>query len=375
MFAYLRGEIVSLQEKNDELTGKLRRTETGHHDLASKADSSDATLTSFRSRTQDLTKANDVLVKEVFKYKHDALSLRRTHQAKTIQLSTKLEAVEQELESVSAAQQSEIKALTKSMKETQKLFDGEKKSLKNEYNLLKKEYTSQVRRLKDDRRQTQQAHHDYLTGLMEVLETTHAIREKETARISAELNAVKEEKDSQIIALQKQMGILRSKNQQSSKKQAFVAPRKVSVTFIRKQLETKSGRRELRSAQFDETVQQASNLITSGHFMSPRVDATGVIDVSAQQDTVEKITGMINFLGHLYKEEEKSQGNADLATCELMEQYVAATEPEEAVSVLQQRLSKMELKMAKLTEELREKEHCKRCAIREAAARRLTHGP
>ena len=372
-FAYLRGEIVSLQENNDELTGKLERTETRRRDLASKADSSDATSTSFRSRTQDLTKANDVLVKEVFKYKHDAISLRRTHQAKTIQLSVKLEAAEQELESVSAAQESEIKALKDSMKETHKLVDGEKQSLKNEYNLLEEKYTSQVRRLKDDRRQTQQAHHDYLTQLMEVLETTHAMREKETARISAELTAVKEEKDSHIIALQKQVEIL---HQQSSKKQAFVAPPFVSVTSIQKQLETNSGRRELRSAQFDETVQNVSNLITSGDFMCPRVDETGVIDVSAQQDTAEKITGMINFLGQLYKEEERSQGNSDFATCELMEQYVAATEPDKAVSGLQQLLSKMELKMAKLREEVREKEkHCKRCAIREAAARRLTHGP
>jgi hypothetical protein len=372
MFAYLRGEIVSLQEKNDELTGKLKRTETGQRDLTSKAESS---LTSFRSRTQDLTKANDVLVKEVFKYKHDAISLRRTHQAKTIQLSAKLEAAELELESVSAAQESEIKALKKSMKETHKLFDGEKQSQNNEHNLLKEKHTSKVRRLKDGRRQTQQAHHDYLTRLMEVLETTHAMREKETARISAELNAVKEEKDSQIIALQKQVEILRSKNQQSSKKLACVAPPIVSVTSTRKQLETNSSvRRELRSGEFDETVQKVKNLITSGDFMCPRVDETGVIDVSAQQDTAEKITGMINFLGQLYNEEETSQGNADFATCELMEQYVAATEPEEAVGGLQQRLSKMELKMAKLREELREKEHCKRCAIREAAARRLTHG-
>jgi hypothetical protein len=371
MFAYLRGEIVSLQENNVELTGKLKRTETRRRDSASKADSSDATSTSFRSRTQDLTKANDVLVKEVFKYKHNAISLRRTHQTKTIQLSAKLEAAEQELESVSAAQESEIKALKKSMKETHKLYDGEKQSLKNEHNLLKEKYSGQVRGLKDDRRQTQQAHHDYLARLMEVLETTHAMREKETARISAELNAVKEEKDSQIIALQKQVEMY----QQSSKKQAFVGPPVVAVTSIRKQLETNSGRRELRSAQFDETVQKVSNLITSGDFMSPRVDETGVIDVSAQQDTAEKITGMIDFLGQLYKEEEKSQGGADFATCELMGQYVAATEPKEAASGLQQELSKMELKMAKLKEELREKEHCKRCAIREAAARRLTHGP
>jgi hypothetical protein len=389
MFASLRGEIASLREKNDELTGELKRTETGRRDLACKADSSDATLTSFRSKTQDLAKANDALVKEVFKYKHEATSLRRSHQAKTIQLSAKLEAAEQELESVFTEQESEIKALKKSMKETQKCFDGEKQALKTEYTLLKEKHTAQVRRLKDDRRQTQQAHHDYLSQLMEVLETTHAMREKETARISAELNEAKEEKDSQIIALQKQVEILRSKNNEQSCKnneQAFVAPPPIvsssSATSIRKhQLESNTRRREQRSVQFDETVHEVSNLMTSGDFMCPRVDETGVIDVSAQQDTIEKITDMMNFLRQLYQEEEKSQDTtADLATCELMmEQYVpvpvACTEPEQGVSGLKQQLSKMELQMTNLKEELREKEHCKRCAVREAAARRLTHGP
>jgi hypothetical protein len=44
----------------------------------------------------------------------------------------------------------------------------------------------------------QHSHHDYLAKLMDVLETTHAARESKTARISSELSAVKDEKDTQI---------------------------------------------------------------------------------------------------------------------------------------------------------------------------------
>jgi hypothetical protein len=72
--------------------------------------------------------------------------------------------------------------------------------------------------------------------------------------------------------------------------------------------------------------------------------------------------------------EEDSQHKTSQASLELVEEYVAVTEPIRTLQEMKERLANMELETSRLREELREKETCKRCAVRDSAARRRIHG-
>jgi hypothetical protein len=57
-----------------------------------------------------------------------------------------------------------------------------------------------------------------------------------------------------------------------------------------------------------------------------------------------------------------------------MEEFVTVSEPQQAIRKLRNQLARMEIEAERLRDELLEKEHCKKCAVREAAARRRLHG-
>jgi hypothetical protein len=115
---------------------------------------------------------------------------------------------------------------------------------------MESEHLVEVLRLKDELRRT---HHDYLAKLMDVLETTHAARESETVRISAELNAVKEEKDSQIRSLLREVETLRDFNRSDiSAVQSQMQSKVTEVTVMRRELERNSVARGQRSIKFTE---------------------------------------------------------------------------------------------------------------------------
>jgi S-adenosylmethionine:tRNA-ribosyltransferase-isomerase (queuine synthetase) len=124
---------------------------------------------------------------------------------------------------------------------------------------MESEHLVEVLRLKDELRRT---HHDYLAKLMDVLETTHAARESETARISAELNAVKEEKDSQIRSLLREVETLRDFNRSDiSAVQSQMQSKVTEVTVMRRELERNSVARGQRGIKFTEVSSKLSQLV------------------------------------------------------------------------------------------------------------------
>ena len=157
--------------------------------------------------------------------------------------------MEEELQCVTSLREIDVKALANALKENQKHSDNEQHALKHETALLKEQHVGQVRKLKTKIRKTQESHQVYLTRLMDVLETTHALREQETASISAELCAAKQEKDSHILMLQQEVRALRAMKGGSKNIKSAVNSRS-----MRKHLERESDSRARRSAQFDVIV-------------------------------------------------------------------------------------------------------------------------
>lgn len=104
------------------------------------------------------------------------------------------------------------------------------------------------------------------------------------------------------------------------------------------------------------------------------VDDWDLENAAAQQETAQKMAEMVDILSHLYKMEEDYQAKTSQTSLALVEEYVAATEPDHAVQELKERLANMELEASRLREELREKETCRRCDARDAAAHRRIHG-
>ena len=73
--------------------------------------------------------------------------------------------------------------------------------MKHEIALLKKEHSTKIKMLSDELHKTQECYQEYLNKLVYVLETTHSMREEETAKMSEELCAIKNGKNNHIILL------------------------------------------------------------------------------------------------------------------------------------------------------------------------------
>lgn len=371
MLASLRSEVASLRENNYEMQLKLQFKDEALQGLAAKLEDSDES-SSFQSRMQDLTKANDALVKEVFKYRNDSGKMKRDSQSKNLQASAKLSALAEELNRVQKLRETETKDLKDTIRLNQKLIEEERSSLKREVSLVQEKYSVDVKKLKQELSSAQTSHQEYLTKIMNVLEDTHKMREEETEKISAELRAVKEEKDNEILMLQQEVKALRVKRGGMKVKKEIRAA--VDSRAIRKQLEYESDSRGRRSAQFDDIVQDLQSLVAESNALPADVEVYDLEEMAAQQERGQKMSEMVDLLNDLYRLEEDSQDKISQESLTLVEEYVGVTEPHRTVHSLRDKLANLEFENSRLLEELREKAGCKRCAVRDSAARRRIHG-
>jgi hypothetical protein len=80
---------------------------------------------------------------------------------------------------------------------------------------------------------------------------------------------------------------------------------------------------------------------------------------------------MVETLIDLYTIGEERQTAKTEQALAAVEDYVAVSEPDKAIKDLRKHLAKAELKRESLRQQLAaEKEYCRRCAVRDAAARR-----
>jgi myosin-5 len=371
MFDYLRKEIFELRSKNSELKEQLHETEKEYRELAAHAESVQATATASRLQVAKLMKSNQVLNNEVTEHRQSMLMLKKELKSIGSERNEEVASVKVDYENILEQKQAEIQELKAMLTKTQQKHEVEKKHLIEHAAKAEEGLMTQILRLKDDLRRTQESHHDYLAKLMDVLETTHQTREQETARISAELLSVKEEKDAQIDALQRELGILRkSKNSfglvASTTPTARTESKVTEVTVLRRELERNGSARQQRSQKFIEVSNRLMAAVSPDNLVaitSARRSRGKKISV-VEEETI-RMKKMIRFLGDLYNLEETSQAKVDQDLLRTMDSYLAALEPNAALEELEVRFKRVVEENKLLKEQLSFQGKCPRCDARD----------
>jgi myosin-5 len=322
----------------------------------------------FKERIADLTKANDGLVKEVFRLRQESSKAKKQHRTTTLEMSSKLSIAEEQLDRTRRKYEKKREHTQRKATENQMRYQEEKRGLNLEILRLEKKYSDNVQRLRDELRKTQESHQQYLAKLMNVLETTHATREKETAKISAELRAIKKEKVCQILMLQKEIKTLRAAKgipPRDNKNVPIINAEQMKNEFLSDADEIAK-----KSQQFNDTVECLTNLITASNALPPAVGPHNMKEVLEQQEAAQRMMEMVETLIDLYTIGEERQTAKTERALAAVEDYIAVSEPDEAIKDLRKRLAKAELERESLRQQLAEKEYCRRCAVRDDAARR-----
>lgn len=322
---------------------------------------------SFSKRVDDLCKANDGLIKEVFKLRNETASLRKKHYTSTLQMSSKLSLAEDEIKNTRRKCEKKVQGLERKLKERESQIVEAKQSLNTEVSLLKQGHTASVNKLRRELRKTQESHQEYLTKLMGVLEATHAMREEENTKIAKELRSIKREKDHQILMLQQEVKALRAAKgvQKQVEPSVFIDARSLKEEILSNGDEIADS-----SRQFNDAIETLTNLVAASNTLPAAVGRHNMEEVIAQQDRAQEMIEMIEILLHLYSNGEERQTTKNISSLDLVENYIAISEPDDAIRELRERLAEAELEGERLREELRQNEYCKRCEVREKAARR-----
>jgi myosin heavy subunit len=322
---------------------------------------------SFKKRIDELTKANDGLIQEVFKLRHETASLRKKEHASTVQMSSKLCLAEEEIIKMRTKYERKVQGLEAKLKEKESRLVEEKQSMDQELALLRENHTSSVQQLKYELRKTQESHKQYLTKLMDVLETTQKMRKEENSKISKELHAIQREKDHQILMLQQEVKALRAAK---GVEKRVDSSSYIDAPAMKEELISDADEIAENSQQFNDAIETLTNLVAASNTLPAAVGKHNMKEVMAQQDRAQEMIEMIEILLQLYSVGEQRLTTKNKKSLDLVEDYIAISEPDDAIRDLREHLAEAELEIDRLRHELREKEKCKKCEIREKAARR-----
>lgn len=368
MFDYLRKEIFNIRGTNSELKAHLRLADEEKREVETHAERAEAAATASRLQVTNLTKTKANLNKVVDDYKQEVSGLKK--KIKTVG-SERIEAVasvEVGFEKLLEEKCDEIEKLKTTLKKSKKRHDIEILQLQQQAAKTEEGHVTEIMRLKDDLRRTQESHHDYLAKLMDVLETTHQTREQETARIAAELLDVKEEKDSQIHTLQREVETLRRIKKSGPPAIAATIPQLESktsdVTVVQRELERTSAARQQRSQKFLEVSSRLMEAVSPDNLVTiTSVRRARGAKISVVEEEAIRMKKMIRFLGDLYNLEETSQGKVDHDMLKSMDSYMAALEPNTALMKMELSVQQLEAENKRLKEQA--SGQCPRCEARD----------
>ncbi|KAL3924380.1 MAG: hypothetical protein SGILL_001080 [Bacillariaceae sp.] len=322
----------------------------------------------FKSRVADLAKANNSLVKEVFKLRQECNKTNKQKRMDALQSNSVLQLAVEDKEQMRRNCEKRIQSMERRLFENQERQAEERMLKSRDIDALEENYSENVAKLRDELRKTQDSHQNYLAKLMAVLETTQSMREKETAKISAELRAIKKEKDNQILMLQQELKAARAAKgiiiSSEEAKPLIDSPR------MKKELLSDADGIAKCSQKFNDTVEKLTNLITSSHALPPVVGPHNMAEVMEEQENAQRMMEMVGVLIDLYSVGEARQTSSNERALAAVNDYIALSEPDEAIRLLRERLAQVELENGNLKQELHVKDHCRRCAVRDEAARR-----
>jgi hypothetical protein len=351
--AYAKSQIhqlkrEQLREKKREIEGSFEIEEMieGNIDISSPANAaSEEMVKSLNARIKELTKTNGGLVKEVFKVRHEKVRMHKQHQSATLQMSSKLSAVEDELESTRRKYEKKKEKIERQNFENDMLLVDRKREVKHEIVLLEENHSTKIKMLSDELRKTQECHQEYLNKLVDVLETTHSMREEETAKMSEELCAIKKEKNNQIILLHKEVKALRSITGRTKESRSLpYAEAQARKNDILHNIDE-----DARNLQrFEEVAKDLVNLI--------------VVNLIARSSNAQHMTEMIGFLQRMYKNSAESLTLKNKRSLGTIYDHIAVSERFETITDLKERIMQTEFQRERLREKLRKKKTCDRCA-------------
>jgi myosin heavy subunit len=370
MFDYLRKEIFMLRQNNGELKAHLRLVEEEKRELDARAETAEATATASRLQVTTLTKSRAKLNKTIDDYKHEVSGLKKHLKAIESEQLEKAASVKVDYDNILQEKNEEINQIKRSLNKTMKRHELDIIQLQQQATKIEEGHVTEIMRLKDELRRTQESHHDYLAKLMDVLETTHQAREQETARIANELLIVKEEKDSQIHDLQREVETLRRIKMSGPATSSLTIPKlenKIKeVTLVRQEFDRNSAARQQRTQKFMEVSSRLvdavspDNLVTITSARRARGKTMSVVE----EETI-RMKKMIRFLGDLYNLETTSQGKVDEELLKSMDSYMAALEPNTALMKMELLSQQLEAENKRLKGQISAQGQCPRCEARD----------
>lgn len=366
MYGHLWEEIKSLRSENDELRTKLASSDAERRILEIQKERSDATVSTYHSRIKGLLKANDALVKEVEATRLEASGATRKVHENQRELEAKLSKAEKELERVKSMHQKRLEELENEVKESQAQNKEVQRRLEKEILRRKEKQENEKKKIEEELNAAKKSHQQQMTKLIDVLDNGQSKRQEEMTKLTAELLSMRKAKDEQISRLQQEVNALRASNGASPRNiRAALEPHSLC-----KQLTSDAELRSRRVAEFDDIYQSLQSLITESSVLPRYVSARDMETVVKQQERGQKMYEMLESLGYLFKNEEASQHSASATALSLIEKYMASTRPNRTILDLNDRLMEADLQICRLREELRDKEYCKRCAVRDSSTQR-----
>jgi hypothetical protein len=139
---------------------------------------------------------------------------------------------------------------------------------------------------------------------------------------------------------------------------------------MQRQLERDNREHAQSAADFDSVCERLSSLISETCVLPRHVSEREMKRVIEQQMRGEKMNQLLETMAFLFRSKEVSRQAQFEVSMELIQEYIARTEPNRTVAELKERLAEVTRQASCLQEELKDKAYCKRCAIRDSAAQR-----
>ena len=373
MLDYLRTETFALREDNSQLRDEIAEMDYSKKELWAHVESCKAAAASSRLQIAQLTKANAQLANEVSEYKHEISALRKDMRNLDMDRVEELAAVQSDYDQVIKECDLAVAAMQKTMEKNIRHSEREKKVLKEKIVGLEEMHKADKLRLKDELKHTQDSHHEYLVKLMDVLDTTHAAHEEEIARIIEELNAVKEEKDTLINKLQREVATLRkSRKSDSVTMGSDTRTREREMVSSRKEMEKNLQAREERSQKFFEVALSLETMLNQCGATSNKQGrgSTGSSSNKSSGPSEEDIMcmkQMVRFLGDMYSLEEALHAQLDSDLFAKLDECLMG--PKSVIAELESRVGSMEQENRALRQQVLEVPPCRRCEARDQRRR------
>jgi len=206
---YAVTEMFTLRRLNADVCQESSELKERNQRLVEFHQSLEAAVALSNRRVVQMGRSNSALVAEVALQTKKSAALEKQLKALQLKHEGELKSLQEKCDSENASRELENDQLLKS---TEKLVQHHKREMRRaekERRKADEKSANDTAQLQKELRETQEAHHDYLNKLMDVVENAHLAREAEEARLTDEFSARLEAKDREISKLRGELSTLK----------------------------------------------------------------------------------------------------------------------------------------------------------------------